>query len=290
MRRRARSLTHHFVFVNVYAIPLNDRDRPSRQPRVRGMEDVMTTVDAGFAPLEALRFTGADLRRPECVLARPAATSSRPTGAAGSRASEPTARSKPRGAHPDGGPRGRTASRCGATARSCFPRPRRRAGGVFALARDGTVRPLLEAVDGISLPPTNFVVEDARRPRLGHRQHPALARARCGYRARRRRRLRRASSTRAARASSPTAWATPTRQPSMPAGEWLYVNETFARRLSRFRAARDGALGATRDGRRVRPRHLSRTAWPSTSEGHALDRRHRQQPRAARRARRRAAR
>jgi hypothetical protein len=29
-----------------------------------------------------------------------------------------------------------------------------------------------------------------------------------------------------------------------PDGQWLYVNETFARRLTRFRVAADGALGA----------------------------------------------
>ncbi|HSR10923.1 MAG TPA: gluconolactonase, partial [Thermodesulfobacteriota bacterium] len=34
-------------------------------------------------------------------------------------------------------------------------------GGVFALARDGEVRPVLTQVDGFDLPPCNFVVEDA---------------------------------------------------------------------------------------------------------------------------------
>ena len=35
-------------------------------------------------------------------------------------------------------------------------------GGVFALARDGKVRPFLEAVDGVELPPSNYVALDAR--------------------------------------------------------------------------------------------------------------------------------
>src|SRR5687767_14564645 len=35
------------------------------------------------------------------------------------------------------------------------------AGGVFSLSRDGEARPWLERVDGIDLPPTNFVCEDA---------------------------------------------------------------------------------------------------------------------------------
>src|SRR5262249_14895922 len=34
-------------------------------------------------------------------------------------------------------------------------------GGVFALTRDGQVRPYLEEVDGVTLPPTNFVFEDS---------------------------------------------------------------------------------------------------------------------------------
>ena len=33
-------------------------------------------------------------------------------------------------------------------------------GGVFELGRDGSVRPFLEEVDGVELPPSNFVAED----------------------------------------------------------------------------------------------------------------------------------
>ena len=35
-------------------------------------------------------------------------------------------------------------------------------GGVHALDRDGSVRPVLEDVDGVDLPPSNFVFEDAQ--------------------------------------------------------------------------------------------------------------------------------
>ena len=35
-------------------------------------------------------------------------------------------------------------------------------GGVYELARDGSVRELLTRVDGIDLPPSNFVAEDAQ--------------------------------------------------------------------------------------------------------------------------------
>lgn len=114
-------------------------------------------------------------------------------------------------------------------------------GGVFALARDGTVRPFVMQVDGVDLPPTNFVVQDhldrvwitvstRRVPRhLGYRRDVAdgfvvLADQRgvrivadgLGY----------------------------TNEVVLDAsGAWLYVNETFARRTSRFRVRDDGSLG-----------------------------------------------
>ena len=113
-------------------------------------------------------------------------------------------------------------------------------GGVYALARDGTVRPFLERVDGVDLPPSNFVAEDAagrvwltisttRVPRAqGYRSDVAdgfivLADARgprivadgIGF-------------TNEALVS--------------PDGRFLYVNETFARCLSRYRIRADGGL------------------------------------------------
>ncbi len=114
-------------------------------------------------------------------------------------------------------------------------------GGVFALTRDGTIRPFLEEVDGVALPPSNFVVEDDRGrvwitvstrrvPRaLAYRRDVAdgfvvLVDARgarivadgLGY----------------------------TNEAILDArGEWLYVNETFARITSRFAVRADGSLG-----------------------------------------------
>ncbi|HBK06313.1 MAG TPA: hypothetical protein DDZ81_10665 [Acetobacteraceae bacterium] len=114
-------------------------------------------------------------------------------------------------------------------------------GGVFALSRDGTVRPFLEAVDGIPLPPSNFVVEDAQGrvwitvstrhvPRaLGYRHDVAdgfivlvdrrgarIVADGLGY----------------------------TNEVVLDAsGNWLYVNETFARVTSRFPVRHDGSLG-----------------------------------------------
>lgn len=113
-------------------------------------------------------------------------------------------------------------------------------GGVFVLDRAGRVSPLLEQVDGIDLPPTNFVHEDRagrtwitvstrHRPRAAaYRRDVAdgfivlldAAGARIvadglGY-------------TNEALVS--------------PDGKWLYVNETFGRRLTRFRLTADGSL------------------------------------------------
>ncbi|MEP7183838.1 MAG: SMP-30/gluconolactonase/LRE family protein [Betaproteobacteria bacterium] len=114
-------------------------------------------------------------------------------------------------------------------------------GGVFSLSRSGEIRPFLEQVDGVALPPTNFVFEDARSrvwitvstrlvPRaLGYRRDVADgfvvlvdgsgARIVCdglGY----------------------------TNEAVLDArGDWLYVNETFARLTSRFPVRHDGALG-----------------------------------------------
>ena len=115
-------------------------------------------------------------------------------------------------------------------------------GGVFQLDRRGQVRPWLQKVDGADLPPTNFVVEDShgrfyvtvstrRQPRsLGYRRDCddgfiVLVDARgarivadgLGY----------------------------TNEVALhPSGRWLYANETFCRRLSRFALHADGSLGA----------------------------------------------
>ena len=116
-------------------------------------------------------------------------------------------------------------------------------GGVFALARDGGVTPFVERVDGIDLPPTNFVAEDAlgrvwitvstrRRPRAAayrgdvadgfvvvvDGRGPRIVADGLGY-------------TNEALVS--------------PDGRWLYVNETFARRTTRLRIGTDASL----DGR-----------------------------------------
>ncbi len=114
-------------------------------------------------------------------------------------------------------------------------------GGVFALSRDGTVRPFVVEVDGVALPPSNFVMEDTLGrswitvstrlvPRaLAYRREVAdgfvvlvdhrgarIVADGLGY----------------------------TNEAILDAaGEWLYVNETFARVTSRFPVRSDGNLG-----------------------------------------------
>lgn len=113
-------------------------------------------------------------------------------------------------------------------------------GGVFRLDRDGALSPFLTELDGRPLPPTNFAHHDSLGrtwitvstrlvPRaLGYRRDVAdgfvilkdahgarIVADGLGY----------------------------TNECLVdPSGEWLYVNETFARKLSRFRIARDGSL------------------------------------------------
>ena len=115
-------------------------------------------------------------------------------------------------------------------------------GGVYRLTREGVLTPFLRTVDGLDLPPTNFVVADTvgrtwitvstrRNPRaLGYRKDcddgfivmvddkgARIVADGLGY----------------------------TNECAVdPTGDWLYVNETFTRRLSRFAIRSDGSLGA----------------------------------------------
>jgi sugar lactone lactonase YvrE len=113
-------------------------------------------------------------------------------------------------------------------------------GGVFRLDRDGTVRPWLLEVEGAALPPTNFILLDAEgawvtvstrlQPRaLGYRRS-----CQDGFIVR--------VDTRGARIVADGLGYT-NEVARHPSGRWLYVNETFSRRLSRFALGADGELG-----------------------------------------------
>lgn len=115
-------------------------------------------------------------------------------------------------------------------------------GGVYELARDGQVQPFLTRVDGLDLPPTNFVHEDAAGRvwvTVSTRRRPRAAAYRAdvadGFIA--------LVDARGARIVADGLGYTNEALPS-PDGKFLYVNETFGRRLTRFRIAADGALGS----------------------------------------------
>jgi sugar lactone lactonase YvrE len=115
-------------------------------------------------------------------------------------------------------------------------------GGVYRLTREGAIRAWLTQVDGQALPPTNFVVQDAQGRTWITVSTRKTPRAR-GY-----------------RRSCDDGFivcVTPDGQANIaadglgytnevaihPQGNWLYVNETFARRLTRFPLDADGCLG-----------------------------------------------
>jgi sugar lactone lactonase YvrE len=115
-------------------------------------------------------------------------------------------------------------------------------GGVYRLWRDGRVAPWLTVLDDRPLPPTNFVLPDGhgrtwitvstrRTPRaLGYRREGGDGFIVC-------------VDARGARIVADDLGYT-NEVALHPSGRWLYVNETFARRLSRFALAANGGLGA----------------------------------------------
>lgn len=113
-------------------------------------------------------------------------------------------------------------------------------GGVYALDRAGTVRPFLERVDGVDLPPTNFVALDGegRVWITVSTRHVPRARA---YRGDVADGFVVLVDARGARIVADGLGYTNEALIS-PDRRWLYVNETFGRKLSRFRVGPDGSL------------------------------------------------
>jgi len=113
-------------------------------------------------------------------------------------------------------------------------------GGVFRLSRDGQVAPILREVEGVALPPTNYATRDVEgrlwatvSTRLAPRWADWTPRAASGFIV--------LSDARGARIVADGLGYTNECAPS-PDGRWLYVNETYTRRLSRF-PLRGDALG-----------------------------------------------
>jgi sugar lactone lactonase YvrE len=191
--------------------------------------------------LDALTFVGAGLERPECVLATARGdlyTADWRGGVAALRADGRqdlyTGR-LPGGATPR--PNGIALRRDGSFLLAELGEAQ---GGVFRLARDGALHPFLEKVDGVDLPPTNFVHEDAQGRvwvTVSTRRRPRAA----AYRADVADGFIVLVDARGARIVAEGLGYTNEALPS-PDGAWLYVNETFGRRLTRFRIGADGAL------------------------------------------------
>ncbi|MBN8508819.1 MAG: SMP-30/gluconolactonase/LRE family protein [Burkholderiales bacterium] len=210
---------------------------PSRPPAVGA---------APAAPpiaLDALTFVGAGLVRPECVLTNAAGDLFTADWRGGVAHLRPDGRQALyAGAGPDGlalKPNGIALLRDGSFLLAHLGSDE---GGVFRLWRDGRVAPWLLQVDGVDLPPTNFVVEDAAgrfwvtvstrlRPRaLGYRRS-----CNDGF-------IVRVDARGAAIVADGLGYANEVAV--HPSGRWLYVNETFGRRLSRCALHPDGSLGA----------------------------------------------
>ena len=194
-------------------------------------------------PLGTLAFIGTGLVRPECVLATAAGDVYTADWRGGVAHLHPDGRQTLyAGPGPDGmalKPNGIALLRDGSFLVTHLGADD---GGVFRLQRDGRVEPWLLAADGVDLPPTNFVVEDAQgrfwvtvstrlQPRaLGYRRS-----CNDGF-------IVRVDARGAAIVASGLGYANEVAL--HPSGRWLYVNETFARRLSRFALREDGSLGA----------------------------------------------
>jgi sugar lactone lactonase YvrE len=193
--------------------------------------------------LDDLSFVGEGLKRPECVLATRAGdlyTADWRGGVAHRRADGSQALY---GCTLDGGrparPNGIALRRNG---NFLFAHLGETDGGVYELGRDGSVRPFVLQADGVDLPPTNFVHEDAQGRAwitVSTRKTPRAAAYRAdvadGFIVLR--------DARGARIVADGLGYTNEALPS-PDGRHLYVNETFARRLTRFRIGADGSLQA----------------------------------------------
>lgn len=201
----------------------------------------MHGTSAPAIALETLRFVGNDLNRPECVLATARGelfTADWRGGVAhlradGSQALYVSRLSGGRPLRPNG-----IALR--ADGSFLLADLGESLGGVFVLGRGGDVRPLLERVDGIDLPPTNFVHDDG-----SGRIWITVSTQHCPRAAAYRRDVADGFIVlldgRGARVVADRLGYTNEALLS-PDRRWLYVNETFGRRLSRFRVAEDGSL------------------------------------------------
>ena len=114
------------------------------------------------------------------------------------------------------------------------------AGGVWRLRRDGTLEPFVVEIDSVALPPANFVVIDKEgrtwisvSTRHNPRQQAWRSDVGDGFIV--------LVDRGGARIVADGLQYTNEVRPD-PTGKWLYVVETFGKRLTRFRIAQDGGL------------------------------------------------
>ncbi len=115
-------------------------------------------------------------------------------------------------------------------------------GGVYVLGRDGNVQEVLTRVDGVDLPPSNFVVEDALgciwltvSTRLAPRALAYNNRVADGFIV--------LIDEKGARIVADGLGFTNEALVS-PDGQWLYVNETYHKKMSRYPLRPNGSLGS----------------------------------------------
>lgn len=194
--------------------------------------------------LDQIRFVGSGLQRPECVLATRAGdlyTADWRGGVARTTADGQSTLLS-RAVLPGGRPLRPNGIAMRRNGNFLLADLGESLGGVYELDRAGQVAPILERVDGVDLPPTNFVHEDGQQRiwiTVSTRQRPRAAAYRAdvadGYIV--------LLTAAGARIVADGIGYTNEALPS-PDGQWLYVNETFGRKLSRFPLREDGALGA----------------------------------------------
>jgi sugar lactone lactonase YvrE len=192
-------------------------------------------------PVPDIRFVGRGLRRPECVVCGRDGTLYASDWRGGVALIGPDGAQRsilPRESLHGVQPNGIAVDRDGSFLLANLGE----AGGVWRLRRDGTLEPFSLEVAGAALPPTNFVMVDRDggvwitvstrlRPRaLGYRPDACD-----GF-------VVRVDEGRARVVADGLGF---TNEVQIDAGgDWLYVNETFGRRLSRFRLESGGGLGA----------------------------------------------
>jgi sugar lactone lactonase YvrE len=199
-------------------------------------------VDVCPISLDTVQWVGSGLVRPECVLATLAGEIYTADWRSGVACIKPDGQQTFFGSQPVDGelikPNGIALLKDGSFLLAHLGAER---GGVFHLQRNGQTRPYLQTVDSQDLPPSNFVVED-NFGRTWITVSTRLTPRALGYRR---------SCTdgfivmvdkKGARIVADGLGYTNECQVD-PSGQWLYVNETFSRRLSRFPIGLDGSLG-----------------------------------------------